>query len=130
MPLDLTASAQWANRGRVVLADLPPLAEEDFQLLLFFLGCVLNQPPGGSGTREAHTPDGLLRLVLEAPALAAPPAILQTTSGRGRLALPAYTLTIHRLGTEPAKAAGESAAAICKNDDLGGRNGCDVVIEA
>jgi hypothetical protein len=89
----------------VVLADLPPLAEEEFQLLLFFLSCVLPQPPGGSGIREAHTPDGLLRLVLEAPALAAPPAILQTTSGQGRLALPAYTLTIQRVGSEPAETA-------------------------
>ena len=80
---------------------LPPLSVEEFQLLVSYLERLLSQAPDASGRREARSSDGRWRLSLEEPPLATRPIGISTTDGQRRLAMPAYSLTVESIATEP-----------------------------
>jgi uncharacterized protein (TIGR02677 family) len=83
------ALARFAGHGPIALGDLPPLASDEFSLLLSLLDRLLAAAPGPGGRREARSRDGRLRLRLESGAGS---ATVETPAGR--LTLPAWVLTV------------------------------------
>jgi uncharacterized protein (TIGR02677 family) len=97
------ALACFAGQGPLALAGLPPLAPDEFALLLSFLDQLLAVPPASSGRREARSRDGRLRLVLDP---ASPGARAEIETASGRLTLPAFTLTVEERGARILAAGG------------------------
>lgn len=82
------ALAPFLGRGEVPMAGLPRLSRDELAALLDLLARLLSAPLL-RGTREARSPDGLLRL--REPA-GGELAVVETQAGR--LTLPAYVLTV------------------------------------
>lgn len=89
------ALARFAGHGPLALAGLPPLAPDEFALLLSFLDQLLAVPPGPGGRRKARSRDGRLRLALDP---APPGALAEIETASGRLTLPAFTLLVEERG--------------------------------
>jgi uncharacterized protein (TIGR02677 family) len=98
------ALIRFAGQGPLALAALPPLAPDEFALLLAFLDQLLAVPPAPGGRREARSRDGRLRLVLDPAPPGAASAVIETRAGR--LTLPAFTLTVEERGLRAFAAGG------------------------
>ena len=85
------ALERFADRGPLRLDQLPVLASDEFDLLLELLDRLLAKPADDDGVRRARSRDGRLALMLSDP-VDVEMAIV--TTARGRLTLPAYTLTV------------------------------------
>ena len=85
------ALERFADRGPLRLDRLPILADDELDLLLELLDRLLTQPADGGGARRTRSRDGRLALALVEPA-GDDLAVVRTV--RGRLLLPAYTLTV------------------------------------
>jgi uncharacterized protein (TIGR02677 family) len=97
------ALSRFLDRGPVVLADLPPLSDDELHALLALLARLLAVPPV-AGVREARSADGLLALRLTEPAEGDVRAVVLARAGR--LTLPAYRIVV-----EDAAAAGRPRVA-------------------
>ena len=85
------ALVRFAGRGPLSLDGLPVLTSDEFDLLLELLDRLLSRPVGSDGARRARSRDGRLTLALTDPA---PGDMAVVRTIRGRLTLPAYTLTV------------------------------------
>ncbi len=85
------ALERFAGRGPQRLDELPVLDGDQLDLLLELLDRLLSRPADADGVRRTRSREGRLTLTLADPADSGT-AIVRTV--RGRLTLPAYTLTV------------------------------------
>ncbi len=85
------ALERFADRGPRRLDELPVLAGDELDLLLELLDRLLSKPADDDGVRRTRSRDGRLAMTLSEPEDSSE-AIVRTA--RGRLTLPAYTLTV------------------------------------
>ncbi len=98
--------ARFAGRGPLPLAGLPVLSAGELALLLDLLDRLLTASPSPAGERAAQSRDGRLRLRLQP---GEPGALAVVVTAVGRLALPAFTLTVEDAAGHVAAAASRDA---------------------
>ncbi len=85
------ALERFADRGPQRLDELAVLTGDELDLLLELLDRLLSKPADDGGERQARSRDGRLTLTLSEPA---EDSMVIVKTARGRLTLPAYTLTV------------------------------------